>query len=242
MAAEQNDSATNRWVLSDRKENEDMRSLYRYGVMAAMVIAAVLIQVSQHQKAQMEDLRIRGAAREAAVLGQHDWNMQNGKKIQARARICAILAESQDSLHHDPVLLADLIITKAAEHRLDPFLVLGIIKTESDFNRFAVSPKGAMGLMQLRPNTAETLFDGELKGVEAVALTDNELNISLGTRYLEQLIRRFGDLRLALEAYNRGPTRLRRDMNDGTGLDREYAEKVMANYHQLRKYPAGRTL
>ncbi len=219
-----------------------MRSLYRYGIMAVMVFAILIIQLFQYQKAHLEDSRIRGTALDASILGQHEWNMQNGKTIKLRAKISAILSEFQDSLHHDPVLLADLIIAKAAEHRIDPFLVLGIIKTESDFNRFAVSPKGAMGLMQLRPHTAETLYEGELQGVKAVALTDNELNISLGTRYLARLIRRFGDLHLALEAYNRGPTRLRRDMNDGTGLDRLYAEKVMANYHQFRSYPAGRSL
>lgn len=219
-----------------------MRSLYRYAAMAAMIAAVLLLQLSQYQKARSEDNRIRGAALEASVARQHDWNMQNGKQIKLRARIRAILSEFQDSLHHDPVLLADLIIAKAGEHRIDPFLVLGIIKTESDFNRFAVSPKGALGLMQLRPNTAETLYGGEPAGVEEVSLTDNELNISLGTRYLARLIHRFGDLQLALEAYNRGPTRLRRDMNDGTGVDSMYAEKVMANYHQLRNYPAGRTL
>lgn len=219
-----------------------MRSLYRYGLMAAMLAVMALIQISQYQKARLEESRIRGEAQEASIAAQHEWNMLNGKKIKMRAKISAILAEFQDSLHHDPLLLADLIIAKAGEHRIDPFLVLGIIKTESDFNRFAVSPKGALGLMQIRPNTAETVYDGELEGVEEVALTDNELNISLGTRYLARLIHRFGDLQLALEAYNRGPTRVRRDMNDGTGLDRIYAEKVMANYHQLRRYPAGHTL
>lgn len=219
-----------------------MRSLYRYGMMAAVIIGAALIQFSQYQKALREDAVARGEALEAAILDQHDWNMLNGKKIKLRAKVSAILSEFQDSLHHDPLLLADLIIAKANENRLDPFLVLGIIKTESDFNRFAVSPKGALGLMQLRPNTAEALNGEPLEGVEEVALTDNELNISLGTQYLARLIHRFGDLRLALEAYNRGPTRLRRDMNDGTGLSRIYAEKVMANYHQFRRYPAGRTL
>lgn len=210
--------------------------------MAAVIAGAALLQFSQYQKALREDAVARGEAQEAAILAQHEWNILNAKKIKLRAKVSAILSEFQDSLHHDPLLLADLIIAKANEHQLDPLLVLGVIKTESDFNRFAVSPKGAMGLMQVRPHTAETLYDGGLNGVEAVALTDNELNISLGTSYLAALIRRFGDLHLALEAYNRGPTRLRRDMNDGTGLSRIYAEKVMENYHQFRKYPAGRTL
>lgn len=210
--------------------------------MAAVLIGAALIQFSQYQRALREDDAARGAELEASIIGQHEWNMANGKKILLRAKIVAILSEFQDSLHHDPLLLADLIIAKAGENRLDPLLVLGLIKTESDFNRFAVSPKGALGLMQLRPNTAEAINGTALDGVEAVVLTDNEMNISLGTQYLARLIHRFGDLRLALEAYNRGPTQLRRDMNDGTGLNREYAEKVMANYHQFRRYPAGRTL
>ncbi|MBI5636405.1 MAG: lytic transglycosylase domain-containing protein [Nitrospinae bacterium] len=219
-----------------------MKPLYRYGAMAAAITAVALLQFSQYCKAQLADARVRGAALEAVVASQHDWNMRNGKKIELRARISAILAEFQDSLHHDPVMLADLIIAKAGECRIDPFLVLGIIKTESDFRRFAVSTKGAVGLMQLRPHTAAALYGGEWEGGQPAVLTDNELNISLGTRYLARLLRRFGDLNLALEAYNRGPTRLRRDMADSDGVDRIYAGKVMANYHRMRNFPAGRSL
>ncbi len=219
-----------------------MRSLYRYGAMGLIVTAVLLTQYFQYQKARLEDFRVKGIAQANSIANQHEWNMQNGKLIKVRAKVTAILAEFEDSLHHDPALLADLIIAKADEYRIDPFLVLGVIKTESDFNRFAVSPKGAMGLMQLKPTTAAALNGGMLEGVEDVVLTDNELNISLGTQYLARLIHRFGDLRLALEAYNRGPSRLRREINDGSGPDRVYARKVMANYHQLRKYPAGRIL
>lgn len=219
-----------------------MKPLYRYAAMAAMIAAAALLQLSQYGKARLEDCRKEGAALEAAIAGQHDWNMRNGTKIKLRARIIAILSEFRDSLHHDPILLADLIIAKAEEHRIDPYLVLGLIKTESEFNRFAISPKGAVGLMQIRPHTAAALYDGETEEVEAAVLTDNELNISLGTRYLARLLRRFGNLDLALEAYNRGPTRLRHDMNDGGEVDRFYAGKVMANYRQMRKVATSRTL
>lgn len=219
-----------------------MKPLYRYLAMGMMIAAAAVLQLSQYQKARLEDCRGQGSVLEAAIAGQHDWNMHNGKKISVRIQIITILSAVKDSLHHDPALLADLIIAKADEHRIDPYLVLGVIKTESEFNRFAISPKGAVGLMQIRPHTAAALYDGEPAEVEAAVLTDNELNISLGTRYLARLLRRFGDLDLALEAYNRGPTRLRRDLNDGAEVDRFYAGKVMANYRQMRKVSASRTL
>ena len=91
------------------------------------------------------------------------------------------------------------IIKKASEqHNLDPALVKAIIMAESSYNPRAVSPKGAVGLMQLMPGTAESL---------GVANSFNpEQNVFGGTKYLRELIDRFeGDVKLALAAYNVGP-------------------------------------
>lgn len=90
------------------------------------------------------------------------------------------------------------IIEHAAErHKVDPLLVHSVIQVESAYNKYAVSPKGAMGMMQLMPATARSL------GVRNPF--DPRENIEAGVRYLKQLQDTFGDLRHALAAYNAGP-------------------------------------
>ncbi|TGK01764.1 lytic transglycosylase domain-containing protein [Leptospira langatensis] len=93
--------------------------------------------------------------------------------------------------------LAQIIQKEAAKNHLDPNLVKSVIRAESGFRSSAVSPKGAMGLMQLMPGTAEAL------GVEDPF--DPEDNIAGGTRFLADMVKKFGDTNLALAAYNAGP-------------------------------------
>lgn len=91
-----------------------------------------------------------------------------------------------------------LIETIAARYNLSPELLRGVVAAESGFNPRAVSPAGAMGLMQLMPATARAL------GVNDPF--DPAANLDGGARYLRQLLDRFqGDTRLALAAYNAGP-------------------------------------
>lgn len=98
----------------------------------------------------------------------------------------------------------DQTIRIAADyHGLDPLLVKAVIRVESAFNPKAVSSKGAKGLMQLMPDTLQDL-----------GVTDPfhpRENIMAGTRYLRMMLDRFdGEVRLALAAYNAGPSTVRR--------------------------------
>ncbi len=92
----------------------------------------------------------------------------------------------------------DLVRAAAAREGLDPSLVRAVVRAESNFDPQAVSPAGAKGLMQLTDATARSL------GVTDVF--DPAQNVAAGTRYLKQLLARFGgDLPRALAAYNAGP-------------------------------------
>jgi soluble lytic murein transglycosylase-like protein len=98
----------------------------------------------------------------------------------------------------------DPVVKKAAgKHRIDPALVHVIIRAESNYDRFAISGKGAMGLMQLMPATARQY------GVNNVF--DPVQNIEGGVRYLKDLVRLYdGQTRLVLAAYNAGQEAVRK--------------------------------
>jgi soluble lytic murein transglycosylase len=103
----------------------------------------------------------------------------------------------------------DAVDENARRFRVNPLMILAVIHVESRFDPYAISPAGAKGLMQLRPETAEAVAE-EIGApwTSEEMLFDPEYNILLGTSYLKQLLDRFGDLDAALAAFNSGPTRI----------------------------------
>jgi len=105
-----------------------------------------------------------------------------------------------------PLGYRELIREQAAATALDPYLLLAIIREESAFDKEAISRAGARGLMQLLPITAkEVAQELKLPEVSWDGLDVPSVNITLGARYLAKLLQEFGDLALALAAYNAGP-------------------------------------
>jgi soluble lytic murein transglycosylase len=98
--------------------------------------------------------------------------------------------------------IENLIVTAALDYDLDPRLVQAVMQVESGFNPTALSNKGAMGLMQLMPQTAQIL--------QVSDPWDPEQNVRGGVKYLKQMLDRFRDLELALAAYNAGPEAVER--------------------------------
>ena len=99
-------------------------------------------------------------------------------------------------------VLHPIVIQAASHYQVDPALVKAIIMAESGYNTRAISKKGAKGLMQLMPATAQEL------GVEDAF--NPKQNISGGVRYFKKLITQFGgDVKLALAAYNAGSRNVR---------------------------------
>jgi Rod binding domain-containing protein len=109
------------------------------------------------------------------------------------------LPEAPRRVTHDKVisLYGDLIDEAAQTHNVDSALIASVIRAESSGNANAVSGAGAKGLMQLTDSTAQYL------GVEDSL--DPKENIMGGAKYLRQLMDKYGDIRLALAAYNAGP-------------------------------------
>lgn len=120
--------------------------------------------------------------------------------------------------------LEPVIARHSRQHRLHPALIRAVIKAESDFDPTAISRAGAVGLMQLMPQTAVQM------DVQDVYNPDQ--NIGGGTKYLRQLLDRFdGNLPLALAAYNAGETAVERYQNLPPFEEtRRYVKKVLRYY------------
>ncbi len=128
------------------------------------------------------------------------------------------------------------VMSAARKTGLDPALIRAVIQTESSFRSNAVSRAGAQGLMQLMPGTAKEL--GVTDPFDPVQ------NVLGGSTYLAKQLKRFGDIRLALAAYNTGPGRVGRygitDANDPEQYEqisarvRGYVNKVLAYYGQYK--------
>jgi len=125
-------------------------------------------------------------------------------------------------------VLARTLVTEARRHRLDLGLVMAVMHVESRFQNFAISPAGAIGLMQILPSTGEELARREgIPWRGSQTLLDPAMNVRLGIAYLRELSDRYrGDLRAALAAYNWGPGHVDRRIQEGTPLPSEYPNLV----------------
>ncbi len=97
----------------------------------------------------------------------------------------------------EPPIIEKLIKKVAQQENLDPALLRAVVAIESDFNAKSVSPHGAVGLMQLMPETARIL------GVKNIF--NPEQNLRGGARYLKRMLKQFPKITHALAAYNAGP-------------------------------------
>ena len=132
--------------------------------------------------------------------------------------------------------LARTVVAEARRHELPVDLLVALMHVESRFDNFAVSPVGAMGLMQILPATGEELAaELGIAWLGPQTLFDPLANVKLGTAYLKWLERRYGRLEVALAAYNWGPGRIDRRLQSGRPLPADYAQDVLAVYGRLRR-------
>ncbi len=165
----------------------------------------------------------------AQAVRSHRTSFQLFRSMNPREERLALLSD---------LPYARLIERAASRYSLDELLLAAVIEVESAFDAEAVSPVGALGLMQVMPSTA-ALY-GYKDPLNPAA------NVDLGARYLSGMLRAFdGDLELALAAYNAGPGNVRRF--NGVPPFREtkaYVGKVLSRYvdhHQDVWRKSGRT-
>jgi soluble lytic murein transglycosylase-like protein len=133
--------------------------------------------------------------------------------------------------------IPEWILAESKRYGYDPLFLTALIITESSFYNWSRSNRGAYGLMQLKITTAVAMAsETRMKWKGTDTLYSPKENIALGAYYLNKLVGRFGDLTLALEAYNQGPSRLKRFLRKGH-LPQRYSSKVLKNYRDIRFRP-----
>lgn len=145
-----------------------------------------------------------------------------------------------------PLEYKETVFYYADHYGLERGLIFSVIKTESSFDKSAVSGKGAMGLMQITAKTGE--YIAQKLGLENYDLLDAEDNVNLGCFYLKYLYLRFKDMDTALVAYNAGEGNVALWLSEKSLSDdqktlkiipfaesREYLKKIQQNFTKYKK-------
>lgn len=232
------------------------------------------ITVTPKELAQIEAIPAVARARELDAMGytsqsQREWKVGIRHLSKHQRSVAAKLAQNygwhaqamltaaqSDGLNdialRFPRLHQNTILSEARSYGIDPHWVMSVIRQESAFNAEAKSPVGAMGLMQLMPETAK-----EVSKKVGVRLKNNEMllmpntNIKFGTYYLSEILEKFdNNLVLATAAYNAGPTRVKgwlptEEMKGDIWVEsipiketREYVKNIMT-YQLIYQYQMG---
>lgn len=134
-----------------------------------------------------------------------------------------------------PLRYEHIVTGHAENYGLDPALLAAVIYQESKFDADAESSSGAVGLMQLLPETAQGIADRTGGGAFRVAdLRDPEINVRYGDWYLRHLLRKYHDEETALAAYNAGQTNVDRWLEEGGGIRFAETRHYVANVRRLR--------
>ena len=153
----------------------------------------------------------------------------------------------QRSIH--PLEYSEIVEREAQNYNIDPLLVYSVIKAESNFEADAVSSVGAMGLMQIMPETYQWLASREgITEVSQEDLLNPEINIKYGCMFLSILLERYPQLSSAVAAYNAGFGNVDEWLEDitiapdGENLENipfpeteQYTDKVLRNYQQYQR-------
>ncbi|WP_238988806.1 lytic transglycosylase domain-containing protein [Calorimonas adulescens] len=153
-----------------------------------------------------------------------------------------------------PTKYMDIVERYAVEYGIDPYLVLAVIKAESNFNPEAKSSKGAIGLMQIQPDTGKWIAENlGIENYNEDLLYNPEVNIRFGCWYINNLNSEFKDPVLVFAAYNAGRGNVQKWLNDKEYSDdgeklksipfketRDYVDKIIRNYHIFTRLYEGK--
>lgn len=191
------------------------------GIVAALAVAAISAAVTR--AAVNPRLLVLEAEAESARAEIRD-AQSDLSRLQTEFEQLRVVQEYSTAFRI-PADLAEAIREAAQREDLDPDIAFRLVATESSFRRRAISSVGAVGYTQLMPSTAMWLEPGLTEG----DLFDRDTNLRLGFRYLRMLLDQYGDARLALLAYNRGPGIVSGIMARGEDPANGYARQILGS-------------
>jgi soluble lytic murein transglycosylase len=134
--------------------------------------------------------------------------------------------------------LAQAVVDASRAHSLPPTLLVAVMEVESGFDPYAVSQKGALGLMQILPSTGiEVAHRVGIPWRGPRTLFDPRANVRLGAAYLRELLDRYASLRVALAAYNEGPGQIESRLRGGASFPAHYTDRVLGAYWERSASP-----
>jgi len=205
---------------------------------ARFLAAKELLSLGLLEQASVEiDLLARGRKWETAVFAELAGLFYGAKDFYRAFRIYRshLLGSGDFTYLGYPVELVETVAEKAVEGSADPFLVAAVMREESHFNPGALSPVGALGLMQIMPSTGSQIARDLGEGFAKKNLLDPGTSMRYGGWYLGQILKRFdGDAVLAVAGYNAGPNAAARWAASLPAETDEFVESIP--YDETRGY------
>ena len=206
-------------------------------IFSIIILAGSLRQAMLPKVAGLEDeelsFSVSAPTSKDGLLSQ--LNTQQRRQLIGQVHYVAEIIRSTVPNHREANSLAYTIVAEAADARVDPLFVAAVIKSESAFNKIARSYVGALGLMQIMPDTGRYVAKMNNFGWGGVEqLKDPVYNIKLGVAYLKYLSSMYdGNKEFMLIAYNWGPANLSDALKNGSyipGSTKKYARTIIGNH------------
>lgn len=184
-----------------------LRTILIIGLIIILLITIIFITpkskaVSSQQNIKIKDIKLSGlvADKGKKIQKVEKPPIPEKRKKSQEQIISEIITKLESEIDiKESNLIANLVIKKSNQYKLDPYWMLAIMYTESRFKRNAVSNRGARGLMQLMPRTAKQFGVNSTK-----QLHEPEININAGFKHYKFLLDKYDNNKMATIAYNQG--------------------------------------
>ena len=217
---------------------------FKTGITYCFIVGLFLVAMtdrSQSVKKVQVDIKARNTHLKELLEVRSVAQQKSLKKIKTSKKDVGdfihqiVLSKLPKDSRHEARSLTDSIIIEANKHKMDPLFVISVIQLESQFDPKAVGTVGEIGLMQVRPTTAQWIAEKyDIPMNKKHTLFDVRLNVRIGVAYLAMLREKYeASPRQYLTAYNVGPTKLKSLEKTNKKLKYTYFSKVLENYRDF---------